>query len=75
MSGYWEGYMQAEAEAKDVVLDAVTMLKTGRVEDGVALLERNFFPAWEDVADCERRYREVLAANASTPAAQAQEAA
>jgi len=75
--GYWAGYCEAEAEAKYAVLDAVVMIKAGRVEDGVALLERNFFPAWEDVADCEARYREVMAAktNASPPAAQAQEAA
>lgn len=76
--GYWAGYCEAEAEAKDAVLEAVVMIKAGRVEDGVALLERNFFPAWEDVADCEARYREVMAARSHSnhpPAAQAQEAA
>lgn len=52
--------MEAEAEAKATVMDAIAMIKTGRLEDGVAHLEREFFPAWEDVAECEARYREVM---------------
>lgn len=60
MGGYWEGYMEAEAEAKTVVMDAIAMIRTGRLDDGVARLEREFFPTWEDVTECEARYREVM---------------
>lgn len=57
---YFEGYNDAIDINKMEVSDAITMIKTGRLEDGIALLERNFFPTWQDAADCEARYREVI---------------
>lgn len=42
---------------REAVLDALIMLKTGRVDDGIAALEREFFPKWADSAECQRQYK------------------
>lgn len=54
-----------EPDAREVVSRAVTMIRTGRVIDGVTLLEREFFPTWKDVAACEEAYRQAMALKAA----------
>ena len=41
---------------RNAVLDALIMLKTGRIDDGIAALEREFFPKWADESECRRQY-------------------
>lgn len=41
---------------RETVLEALIAIKTGRVDDGVAVLEREFFPKWADSAECQRQY-------------------
>jgi len=41
---------------REVVLDALIMLKTGRVADGIAALESEFFPRYADEAECRADY-------------------
>ncbi|WP_313666133.1 hypothetical protein [Shinella sp.] len=36
---------------------AIIMLRQGRVDDGIALLEREFFPTWKSKAACETAYQ------------------
>lgn len=57
---YWEGRWDAEADLKDAASEAISHMKRGKYEDAILTLERNFFPSWEDVADCEARYREMM---------------
>lgn len=57
---YWEGRWDAEADLKDAAYEAIALMKRGKYEDAIITLERNFTPTWEDVADCEARYREVM---------------
>jgi hypothetical protein len=57
---YWEGRWDAEADLKDAAIEAISQIKRGRIEDAILTIERNFFPTWEDVADCDVRYREVM---------------
>jgi len=45
----------------DVVVDAINMIRTGRVADGVTLLEREFLPKWKDRADCDAAYQTAMA--------------
>lgn len=46
---------------REVVSRAIAMIKSGRVTDGVTLLEREFFPTWKSNADCEAAYRQAMA--------------
>lgn len=48
-----------------VVSRAVAMIRTGRVADGVTLLEREFFPTWKSKADCEAAYAQAMALKAA----------
>jgi hypothetical protein len=48
-----------------VVSSAVAMIRTGRVADGVAMLEREFFPTWKSKADCEAAYQLAMALKAA----------
>lgn len=45
---------------KAAALDAINAIRQGRYDDAVTLLEREFLPYWEDVADCEAAYREAM---------------
>lgn len=49
-----------EPDARETVTRAINMLKGGRVDDGVTLLEREFLPRWKDKADCEAAYRVAM---------------
>lgn len=66
------GYSKTDESLRGSVVDAIAQIRAGKPNDAIVTLERAFLPAWEDVADCEARYREVMG---RTPAAQAQEAA
>lgn len=52
--------MDAEEGLKEVAAEAISQINRGKFEDAVLTLERNFFPTWQDAADCEVRYREVM---------------
>ena len=45
---------------REAVLDALIMLKTGRIDDGITALEREFFPRYADAAECEVAYRRAM---------------
>lgn len=45
---------------RETVLDALIMLKTGRIDDGIAALEAEFFPVNADVDECRRRYKQAM---------------
>lgn len=59
-SDYWNGRLDAEEGLKEVAAEAISQINRGKFEDAVLTLERNFFPTWQDAADCEVRYREVM---------------
>ncbi|WP_028003154.1 hypothetical protein [Sinorhizobium meliloti] len=42
---------------RDVVVRAITMIRSGRIEDGITALEREFLPTWRSRAKCEEAYR------------------
>jgi len=48
---------------REAVLDALIMLKTGRIDDGITALEREFFPRYADAAECEVAYKRAMAAD------------
>lgn len=48
---------------REVVLDAIIMLKTGRIDDGIVTLEREFFPRYADVAECKAAYLRARLSN------------
>jgi hypothetical protein len=50
-----------DRSAKEVVSRAVVLIKSGRVSDGVTMLEREFFPTWKDTAACEAAYAKAMA--------------
>jgi hypothetical protein len=56
---------KGEPGAKEVVASALSMIRTGRVSDGVTLLEREFFPTWKDKAACEAAYAQAMALKAA----------
>jgi len=58
--GHWEGYTAAWCEAKDIAVEAINQIRTGKPDDAIVTLERAFLPAWEDTSACEARYREVM---------------
>lgn len=70
-----EMYWTAREDLKDEAITAIAQIRAGKHDDAIITLERAFLPAWEDMAACEDRYREVMADKARTPPAQAQEAA
>ena len=51
---------KAALNYREVVLDALIMLKTGRIDDGITALEREFFPRYADAAECEVAYRRAM---------------
>ena len=42
---------------RETVAGAIACIKTGRVEDGITMLEREFFPTWKDRDTAERAYQ------------------
>lgn len=50
-----------EPGAREIVSRAVNLIKVGRVDDGVTLLEREFFPRYADKAACESAYQLAMA--------------
>lgn len=44
------------SRGREAILDALIMLKTGRIDDGIAALEREFFPRYADEAECRAAY-------------------
>ncbi|NTG85832.1 hypothetical protein G6L15_06670 [Agrobacterium rhizogenes] len=36
---------------------AIVAIKSGRINDGISILEREFFPNWKSNADCEAAYQ------------------
>lgn len=68
------GFVPVAEDGKSVVIDAINQIRVGKYEDAIVTLERAFLPTWRDEAACDARYREVMAENARTPVAQAQEA-
>lgn len=54
--GMEEGY----SDGKDAVVTAINLIRAGKYDDAIVTLERAFLPTWQDVAECEARYREVM---------------
>jgi hypothetical protein len=50
---------------RDVVKRAIVLIRTGRIEDGIAELEREFFPTWKNKAACEEAYKFAMAFKAA----------
>lgn len=46
---------------RTVVANALAMIRSGRVTDGVTMLEREFFPTWKSKAACEAAYQQAMA--------------
>lgn len=42
--------------SREVVQRAIVMIRTGRIEDGITALEREFMPSWKSKADCQAKY-------------------
>jgi hypothetical protein len=51
-----------------IIFDALIMLKTGRIDDGITALEREFFPRYADAAECEVAYKRAMGIEGSTAA-------
>lgn len=51
------------SRGSEVVLDALIMLKTGRIDDGIAALEAEFFPRYADEAECRAAYQRAMSTN------------
>lgn len=49
-------YGEAVDANREAILDALIMLKTGRIDDGIAALECEFFPRYADEAECRAAY-------------------
>lgn len=52
---------KGEPDARAVVSRALAMIRSGRITDGVTMLEREFFPTWKSKADCEAAYSAAMA--------------
>lgn len=50
---------------RDVVSSAVVMIRSGRIEDGITALEREFLPSWKSKAACEAAYQLAMALKAT----------
>lgn len=46
---------------REVVSRAIVMIRSGRVEDGITALEREFMPSWKSRANCEAAYQQAMA--------------
>jgi len=54
------GYVPENEDGKAAAVDAIAQIRAGKTDDAIVTLERAFLPAWEDMAACEDRYREVM---------------
>lgn len=50
-----------DGNPRETVARAIAIIKTGRVDDGITMLEREFFPTWKDSDTAARAYREAMA--------------
>lgn len=46
---------------REVVSRAIVMIRSGRVDDGITALEREFMPSWKSRANCEAAYQQAMA--------------
>lgn len=46
---------------REVVSRAIVMIRSGRVDDGITELEREFMPSWKSKADCQAKYDQAMA--------------
>jgi hypothetical protein len=46
---------------RNVVLSAIVMIRSGRINDGIIELEREFLPSWKSKAACEAAYQLAMA--------------
>lgn len=49
-----------EPDAREIVSRALAIIRTGRVEDGLTLLEREFLPKWQDREEADKAYRQAM---------------
>lgn len=49
-----------ELACREYAITAINQIRTGKYDDATVTLERAFLPAWEDKAECETRYRELM---------------
>lgn len=54
--GMDEGY----AGGRGAAVEAINQIRAGKHSDAIVTLERAFLPRWQDSAECEVRYREVM---------------
>lgn len=52
---------EEELRGKTAAVDAINAIRRGDTAEAITILEREFLPQWEDVADCEAAYREAMA--------------
>lgn len=52
---------EEELRGKTAAVDAINAIRRGAYVDAITILEREFLPQWEDIADCETAYREAMA--------------
>lgn len=57
---YADAYEDACEVMKGEVVHAINQIRVGKYEDAIVTLERAFLPTWQDAAECEARYREVM---------------
>lgn len=46
---------------REIVKRAIVMIRTGRIEDGITELEREFMPTWKSRAACAEAYNLAVA--------------
>ncbi|MFC3206847.1 hypothetical protein [Aquamicrobium soli] len=49
-----------ELRGKTAAVNAINAIRRGDATDAITILEREFLPQWEDIADCETAYREAM---------------
>ncbi|MBZ9659813.1 hypothetical protein LB523_12225 [Mesorhizobium sp. ESP-6-4] len=59
----WEDEFGNEHQLREktAAVDAINAIRRGDTVEAITILEREFLPQWEDVADCEEAYRKVRA--------------
>jgi hypothetical protein len=46
---------------REIVQRAIVMIRSGRIDDGITALEREFMPTWSSKAKCEAAYQQAMA--------------
>lgn len=41
---------------REAVSRAISLIRLGRIDDGITELEREFMPTWKSKADCQAKY-------------------